>query len=254
MAGARAARRAVDAFVTEHPERHVLRGGLDGPHEPLGLDVARRQRPRRAPGHLRRAGRGLRGAGARPRRRRRRPAAARDGLRHAERQGRAVRDRPAAGPRARKRLPVMVSVTIVDQSGRTLSGQTPEAFWNSIAHADLFSVGINCALGAKQMRPFVEELTRVAPVSFSCYPNAGPAQRVRRLRRDARAAWRPTCTSSRRTAGSTSWAAAAARPPSTSGHRGGGARPEAARAPAPRALHAPVGPGAARASGPTPTS
>jgi 5-methyltetrahydrofolate--homocysteine methyltransferase len=71
------------------------------------------------------------------------------------------------------RVPVMVSVTIVDQSGRTLSGQTAEAFWNSIAHADVFSVGINCALGAKQMRPFVEELSRVAPVYFSCYPNAG---------------------------------------------------------------------------------
>ncbi|HEX6739227.1 MAG TPA: methionine synthase, partial [Vicinamibacteria bacterium] len=72
-----------------------------------------------------------------------------------------------------RRVPLMVSVTIVDQSGRTLSGQTAEAFWNSISHADVFSVGINCALGAKQMRPFVEELSRVAPVFFSCYPNAG---------------------------------------------------------------------------------
>jgi 5-methyltetrahydrofolate--homocysteine methyltransferase len=72
-----------------------------------------------------------------------------------------------------RKIPVMVSVTIVDQSGRTLSGQTPEAFWNSIAHADIFSVGMNCALGAKQMKPFVEELTRVAPVYFTCYPNAG---------------------------------------------------------------------------------
>ena len=71
------------------------------------------------------------------------------------------------------RLPIMVSVTIVDQSGRTLSGQTPEAFWNSVAHADVFSVGMNCALGAPQMKPFVEELQRLAPVPFSCYPNAG---------------------------------------------------------------------------------
>ena len=70
-------------------------------------------------------------------------------------------------------LPVMVSVTIADQSGRTLSGQTIEAFWNSIAHAQPFSVGLNCALGAKQMRPYVEELSRIASVYVSCYPNAG---------------------------------------------------------------------------------
>jgi 5-methyltetrahydrofolate--homocysteine methyltransferase len=61
----------------------------------------------------------------------------------------------------------------VDQSGRTLSGQTVEAFWNSVSHAGLLSVGINCALGAKQMRPFLEELARIAPVFISCYPNAG---------------------------------------------------------------------------------
>jgi 5-methyltetrahydrofolate--homocysteine methyltransferase len=72
-----------------------------------------------------------------------------------------------------QRVPVMVSVTIVDQSGRTLSGQTIEAFWISISHMDLLSVGINCALGAKQMRPYVEELSRLAPVHISCHPNAG---------------------------------------------------------------------------------
>ena len=72
-----------------------------------------------------------------------------------------------------KRLPVMVSVTIVDQSGRTLSGQTIEAFWNSVSHVHMLSVGINCALGAKQMRPYVEELAQIAPVYISCYPNAG---------------------------------------------------------------------------------
>jgi len=70
-------------------------------------------------------------------------------------------------------LPVMASVTITDQSGRTLSGQVIEAFWNSISHAKLLSVGINCALGAKQMRPYIEELSTVAPVYISCYPNAG---------------------------------------------------------------------------------
>ena len=72
-----------------------------------------------------------------------------------------------------RRVPLMLSVTIVDQSGRTLSGQTVEAFWNSVSHAGLLSVGINCALGAKQMRPFMEELARIAPVFISCYPNAG---------------------------------------------------------------------------------
>jgi 5-methyltetrahydrofolate--homocysteine methyltransferase len=72
-----------------------------------------------------------------------------------------------------RRVPVMVSVTITDRSGRTLSGQTVEAFWNSISHVPLLSVGINCALGGKQMRPYVQELSRVAPVFMSCHPNAG---------------------------------------------------------------------------------
>ncbi|HNC96883.1 MAG TPA: methionine synthase, partial [Myxococcota bacterium] len=72
-----------------------------------------------------------------------------------------------------KRLPVFASVTITDRSGRTLSGQTVEAFWNSIAHANLFAVGINCALGASDMRPYIEELSRVSPTRVFCYPNAG---------------------------------------------------------------------------------
>ncbi len=72
-----------------------------------------------------------------------------------------------------RRAPVMASVTITDASGRTLSGQTIEAFWNSIAHFDLLSVGINCALGPERMRPYVEELSRIAPVHVSCHPNAG---------------------------------------------------------------------------------
>jgi 5-methyltetrahydrofolate--homocysteine methyltransferase len=72
-----------------------------------------------------------------------------------------------------KRLPLLASVTIVDLSGRTLSGQTIEAFWISVSGAPLLSVGINCALGAKQMRPHIEELSRLAPIFTSCYPNAG---------------------------------------------------------------------------------
>ncbi len=72
-----------------------------------------------------------------------------------------------------ERLPVMVSVTITDASGRTLSGQTTEAFWNSIAHAKPFTVGINCALGAKEMAPYIRELSRIADTFVHCYPNAG---------------------------------------------------------------------------------
>jgi 5-methyltetrahydrofolate--homocysteine methyltransferase len=71
------------------------------------------------------------------------------------------------------RLPVMISVTITDQSGRTLSGQTARAFWYSIQHAHPLSVGINCALGAHEMRPYLRELAAVADCCISCYPNAG---------------------------------------------------------------------------------
>jgi 5-methyltetrahydrofolate--homocysteine methyltransferase len=73
----------------------------------------------------------------------------------------------------RVRLPLMLSVTIVDQSGRTLSGQTIDAFWTSVAHSRPLSVGINCSLGADQMRPFLAELASVATCYVSCYPNAG---------------------------------------------------------------------------------
>ncbi len=75
--------------------------------------------------------------------------------------------------RRQRELPLMVSGTITDKSGRTLSGQTTEAFWNSISHAGLFSVGLNCALGADDLRPYLEELSRVADVYVSCHPNAG---------------------------------------------------------------------------------
>jgi 5-methyltetrahydrofolate--homocysteine methyltransferase len=71
------------------------------------------------------------------------------------------------------RLPVMISGTITDLSGRTLSGQTPEAFWNSIAHVKPFSVGLNCALGAKEMRAHIAEIGRVAGTLVCAYPNAG---------------------------------------------------------------------------------
>ncbi len=70
-------------------------------------------------------------------------------------------------------LEIMISGTITDASGRTLSGQTVEAFLNSVSHANLLSIGLNCALGAKEMRPHIEELAEKAPCFISAYPNAG---------------------------------------------------------------------------------
>jgi 5-methyltetrahydrofolate--homocysteine methyltransferase len=97
-------------------------------------------------------------------------------------------------------LPVLISVTITDKSGRTLSGQTIGAFWTSVAHARPLAVGINCALGAEEMRPYVEELAAIADTFVSCYPNAGlpnafggydqtPAAMARLLREFARSGW-----------------------------------------------------------------
>ena len=71
------------------------------------------------------------------------------------------------------RVPIMVSGTLADVSGRTLSGQTVEAFYYSVAHADLFSIGLNCAFGAKQLRPYLERLAAVAQCRVSAHPNAG---------------------------------------------------------------------------------
>ena len=70
-------------------------------------------------------------------------------------------------------LPLMISGTITDKSGRTLSGQTTEAFWNSLRHAKPFAVGLNCALGANEMRPYVAEIARIADTNVCIYPNAG---------------------------------------------------------------------------------
>jgi len=70
-------------------------------------------------------------------------------------------------------IPIMVSGTITDASGRTLSGQTVEAFWHSIRHANLTAVGLNCALGAKQIRAWLDELSTVADIPVFVYPNAG---------------------------------------------------------------------------------
>ncbi|WP_409429189.1 methionine synthase [Mycobacterium sp. SMC-11] len=72
-----------------------------------------------------------------------------------------------------RRWPVIISGTITDASGRTLSGQVTEAFWNSIRHAKPIAVGLNCALGAPEMRPYIAEMARIADTYVSCYPNAG---------------------------------------------------------------------------------
>ena len=71
------------------------------------------------------------------------------------------------------KLPIMVSGTITDASGRTLSGQTVEAFWISLSHIELFSIGLNCALGAQEMRPYIRNLSKIANCYISAYPNAG---------------------------------------------------------------------------------
>ncbi|RIL03917.1 MAG: methionine synthase [Proteobacteria bacterium] len=97
-------------------------------------------------------------------------------------------------------LPVLISVTITDRSGRTLSGQTVEAFWTSVAHARPLCVGVNCALGAEDMRPYVETLSAIADTFVSVYPNAGlpnafggydetPATMARQLREFAQSGW-----------------------------------------------------------------
>ena len=73
-----------------------------------------------------------------------------------------------------ERLPVIISGTVTDASGRILSGQTVGAFWHSVRHARPLAIGLNCALGAALMRPYIEELARIAGDTFvSCYPNAG---------------------------------------------------------------------------------
>ena len=83
-------------------------------------------------------------------------------------------------------LPLMISGTITDRSGRTLSGQTPAAFWQSIRHAQPLTVGLNCALGAEEMRPHLQELADRRRHARVRVPERRPAQRARRLRRDAR--------------------------------------------------------------------
>ncbi len=149
--------------------------------------------------HLRRAHGRVRGADPGPGGRRRRRAPDRDDLRHLN-----AKAAIAAAEDVAPDTPLWLSFTAVDQSGRNLSGQTAEAFWLSIEHAEPMIVGVNCSLGAAQMRPYLEALSRIAPTYTACYPNAGlpnafgPArrgpgdhQRLRRRVRSRRTRQRP---------------------------------------------------------------
>ena len=151
-----------------------LGGGRPRADDAHGLDVAGRQRSRRPAGHLRRPRGRLSRAGARAPRRRSRPAPPGDGLRHAQSQGGPLRDREALRRDAAAACPILASITFVQVgSDRMMTGQTVEACWNSISHAPLLGVGINCSLGPRDMRPHLDELQRIAPTFVSCYPNAG---------------------------------------------------------------------------------
>jgi len=101
---------------------------------------------------------------------------------------------------AGRRVPVIASLTIIDVAGRNLSGQTPEAFWNSVSHADLFGIGINCSIGADLMRPYLEEIATVSDIWVACWPNAGlpnefggydetPEMMAEQIRQFAEAGW-----------------------------------------------------------------
>ena len=112
-------------------------------------------------------------------------------------------------------VPVMGSGTITDLSGRTLTGQTVEAFWTWVSHAPLLSVGLNCALGPREMRPYIEELSRVAPIFVSAYPKpACPIRSPKPASRKPRSRSPHKSASGRNRAGSISSAAVAGpRPP-----------------------------------------
>ena len=180
--GARLVRRALDRATAEDGRRALRRrrARADQPHR---LDLAGRQRPRLPRRQLRRPARRLCRADRRADRRRRRPDPDRDDLRHAERQGGDLRLRGGLR-REGVRLPIMISGTITDLSGRTLSGQTPTAFWHSVRHARPFTVGLNCALGAAAMRAHLGEIAEVADTLTCAYPNAGLPNAFGRLRRE----------------------------------------------------------------------
>ncbi|MGH9470034.1 MAG: homocysteine S-methyltransferase family protein, partial [Terriglobia bacterium] len=172
LSGARNARRAADRFMAEHPERRCFVVGSLGPtsrtasaSQDVSSPAARAVTFDQLRDAYREQARGLAAGGV--------DALLVETIFDTLNAKAALFAIEELFDEIGKRLPVMASVTIIDKSGRTLSGQTVEAFWVSVSHIKLLSVGINCALGAKQMRPYVEELARIAPVYLSCYPNAG---------------------------------------------------------------------------------
>ena len=118
-----------------------------------------------------------------------------------------------------RRWPVIISGTITDASGRTLSGQVTEAFWDSVRHVRPLAVGLNCALGAKEMRPYIAEMSRIADSFVSCYPNAGLPNAFGEYD-EAPEETAAIIARVRRQPASSTWSAAAAAPrPRTSRHR-----------------------------------
>ena len=170
---ARLARAACDEVTERTPGPAPLRRRRTRPDDPHRVDLAGRQRPGRPQRQLRAARRGLR------RGHQRACSTAAPTCCSSRRSSTPSTPRPRSSRSSRssrsygRRWPVVISGTITDASGRTLSGQTTEAFWNSVRHARPLLVGLNCALGAKEMRPFLAELSRVADTFVSAYPNAG---------------------------------------------------------------------------------
>ena len=196
LEGARLARAACDEWTARTPDRPRFVAGSMGPTNrilSISPDVNNPAFRTMTFDELREAYeeqvRGLIDGGVRS-------AAARDDRRHAQRQGRASSRSKKCSRRRASALPLMISVTITDRSGRTLSGQTIDAFWVSIAHARPFSVGINCALGARDMRPYLAELARHRRLLRQLLSERRPAERVRRVRRAAAPTPAATCASS----------------------------------------------------------
>ena len=185
VAAARLARSAADAAERDAARSAALRGRVARSDQPDRVDERRRRRPGRPQRHVGGARRGLPRIG-------RRPVEGGADILLIETIFDTLNAKAAIFAvqslfdEIGERLPLIISGTIVDASGRTLSGQTVEAFWHSIRHADPLIVGLNCALGPKQLREHLDVLSRVADRPVARVPERRSAQRARRLRRDAR--------------------------------------------------------------------
>jgi 5-methyltetrahydrofolate--homocysteine methyltransferase len=171
VAGARLAREVCDEYTAKDPDKPRFVAGVLGPTSRTLFDLARRQRPRLPQRHLRRAGRRLH--------RRARPVEGGADLLLIETIFDTLNAKAAIFAVEKffddlgRRWPVMISGTITDASGRTLSGQTAEAFWNSLRHANPLRSASTARSAPKELRPYVEELSRIADTHVSAHPNAG---------------------------------------------------------------------------------